>query len=652
MELVLALLPALLMAGAGIFLNHFALIDDGVQIFTAKGRIGAIFVTDGGRFFPLYWLYTWIMVRLLPIQPWAFSMVNGAFLLIAVGQIWALTRRWRGPLAGILAAWLFALNLATVENLFTLGKSEPKQLVFWLLALNVLATAVYDEQEPAHPRRDAVTLSLAVFASLMIKETGILFAAPLGLFVLLTALSWKRLTPALRRHRLGLLLAAILPLAFSLFMTLRIGLRHDSYTRQQVFAKAFTTYALVPVFDNDRVLALMILTGLVAGLLLLLARATVHRRFAALLFVQFCALAGFFTLIQANTIYYYYPAAALSSVFIGAALFPPAPSKRRLWTGAIVASTALVFCISLTLAGASALTSWSWLYGRLTSAVERGKPSRALFYQAGSQEVHQEAKVTWNLLRRIPVKVGVLATPGYAEPDIQVVQPRDLQPGDWIMEEFGTPDNSRIPFRDMTVNLTPNYGLVYPDGQTLLPIRLVEQNTARFRLPVTRWVPFSGPKGYLQWRIFAVTEAPRFLVEGIDADRWMEKSATVWLKAGAPAATLRFQPYVPPQGLSGSHLLILAGAQQVADCPVSATGITQCRIDPAKVGAEHVKDGWIHLDLRASQTFCPKTLGISADTRNFSYNFAPTWAAGLAGLFAEPAGKIGSIPQSAAKPGR
>lgn len=638
-ELLLAILPALIVSICAVAFNHFALIDDGVQIAAAKGPLRYIFITDGGRFFPLYYFYNWLSVRILPICPWAFSMANGVFLVIAAYQVWALARRWSGPLAGIASAWFFTLNLATIENFFTLGKAEPKQLVFWLLALRLLVDALDTDVDEGRIRKPAMLL-MAVLAALLIKETAILLSVPFGLFALLTLSDWKQLSSVARRYRLCLLVAGIIPLSFSLITTLRIGMRDDSYARQRVMKSPFTeSSSLLPLLRVDALLTILLLAGSAAALYLMFIPGPRRRSAIAVIGVQLFAIFGFFTLIQARMLYYYYPAAALASIFVGITLFPAAASPRWKAISAMFSLSFLAYCISLSFAGAAALSGWSWLHDRLTRAVITEKPARVFFYQAGSWEVHQEAKVVWNGLHKLPVQIGVFATEKYSEPAINIINPRELRSGDWILEEFGTAENSRIPFRDLNVNLTQNYGLATQPAQSLWPIALRHQFTAHFPLPTNRWFPRYKSTTFLQWRIYEVNSTPRFIAEDIDADRWMGKTAAVWIKSGSPPVVLRFQPYVPPQGFGDSHLLIFAGKQLIVDCPVAKTGITICRFDPAQVAANQIVDGWMHLELRASKTFCPKELGISADTRNFSYNFGPTWAAGLPGLFSEPADK-------------
>jgi hypothetical protein len=67
------------------------------------------------------------------------SIWNSLFLVMARLQVWWLAARLGSVSASILATWLYTLTLPTIENAFTFGKAEPKQLVFWLAAVMLLA---------------------------------------------------------------------------------------------------------------------------------------------------------------------------------------------------------------------------------------------------------------------------------------------------------------------------------------------------------------------------------------------------------------------------------------------------------------------------------------------------------------------------------
>src|SRR5262249_38232520 len=134
---------------AAIRLNHFALIDDGVTILSARTWEQVIYhfgwINEHKRYFPMYFFYHFVLFKLLPVRPWALALGNGGFLRAAVLLVFRLGNRLSGPRAGLLAAWLFTLNICTADNLFTLSKAEPMQLAFWLLSFGLLAELWLDD---------------------------------------------------------------------------------------------------------------------------------------------------------------------------------------------------------------------------------------------------------------------------------------------------------------------------------------------------------------------------------------------------------------------------------------------------------------------------------------------------------------------------
>src|SRR5437763_16742637 len=84
----IALLPATIISACAIVLNRFTFIDDGAMLVQSLARfVDSFRVTDSGRFYPLYQLYPWLVARILGTEPWAFSLVNGLFFVVAVAPV-------------------------------------------------------------------------------------------------------------------------------------------------------------------------------------------------------------------------------------------------------------------------------------------------------------------------------------------------------------------------------------------------------------------------------------------------------------------------------------------------------------------------------------------------------------------------------------
>jgi hypothetical protein len=479
-------------------------------------------------------------------------------------------------------------------------------------------------------------MGLAVASSILAKESGLLLAAPLAVFALVSAVNWRGLTAAARRRRVTLMAACALPLGGGVVLAVVYGSRKGSYAHDRVMGHPLRLSDFdVAIFRSDATLALLILAGLVAGLALLVAT---RRASVVLVLAQLAAVAGFYTYYRAFNPYYYYPAVAMAAVLTGASLFP-ARQRRMVWraAAAAVATVFLVYGGVRGMSGAWALAGWSRLYHELVMAVVQGRPPRALFYESGGSEVYQEAALVWEHVYGLPIVTGVLEPTDEWKAPPPGVSVRDLRRGDWILEQFGSPDNASMPLRDMNVARSTEAGLMGPSGNSLLPIRQLHRYETRFWCP--RW-PFSlfplSP-GFLEWRVYEVTDRPRVAFEGLEGGRWMKREATLWVRPGGlRQVTLRFFPFVhAPAGQSfANELTVRRGEEILGRCPATVPGTAECRVN--LLALEESRDGeWVPLRLVAARTFSPRRLGLSPDPRELSFNFGPSWEAGLAGVLAE-----------------
>jgi hypothetical protein len=615
---------------ASIALNRFALIDDGVTLLRARGElVDAFRLPDSGRYVPFYWAFHWLLMRVLPEQPWSFSLANAGFLLVAAWQVQRLGQALWSPLAGIVAAWLFGLNLSTVENAFTLGKAEPKQVVFWLAALILLGRAQRGTDDRMTPF-EAPCMVLCVLAATLFKETAVLLWAPLSLFAGLTLRSWSDLQPADRRRRVRLVVAAAIPLAMSTCLVLSHGVARGSYARERIISGPSLQPLGFPA--HDALLASVLAAGLVGGIYLLVRPH--ERALVGLLSLQLAVVVVFFGMLRVWMPYVYLTAMALAAVLLSAALVWL--GRRRLAVQIVVGSVILFLVvggIARSVAGGSALAGWSRLYERLTQAVVVEQPRRVVFYRSGSWETHIEARTFWEFLHNIPLTVAVLEAD--AEPGIPSVSFRDLRPGDWILEQFGTARNVDVPFRDVGVTRPLAHGLISPAGGGLLPLRLLHDFRARFPLPPRGLAPLGSARSQLQWRISEVTDVPRVALTGLDDDHWMRASASIWIRAGAPGPfTLHFFPFV--HGRAGeaydNELMVLVGDVLIARCPARDPAVSRCTFEPAAAHAGVGGESWSRFSLRAANVFSPRALGASPDPRELSFNLGPTWERGVAGI--------------------
>jgi hypothetical protein len=171
--------------------------------------------------------------------------------------------------------------------------------------------------------------------------------------------------------------------------------------------------------------------------------------------------------------------------------------------------------------------------------------------------------------------------------------------------------------------------LLNASGDSVLPLKLYARFTARF--PAFGASPIR-PDAFLEWRIYEVIRTPALAFEGLSSDRWMSSESTVWIKPAMikDAVWLKVRPFVPRDG-SGNVLHVHAGDRAVADCP-TAKGVAVCRVPPTAWAGQADDQGWVAVHLRAERTYSPLELGMGAEPRRLSFNFAPSYQEGLRGL--------------------
>lgn len=174
---------------------HFGFFDDGLSLITAQ-KIWAgqwTFGNDpvGGRFRPLYWLYSAFLFRLFGASPFWFFIgtlflwLVITFCLIHLAQHLGLDRK-----ASWLVGFTFVLSGPVLENVYTLSKPELPQAV-WIMLL-LVCCAHYPHAKNVYWKTGTVVLmaGLALLAS-MTKETGMLLV-PASFASLIITWFWYR----------------------------------------------------------------------------------------------------------------------------------------------------------------------------------------------------------------------------------------------------------------------------------------------------------------------------------------------------------------------------------------------------------------------------------------------------------------------------
>ncbi len=634
-RVAVALFPAVVMWGLSVWLNHFALIDDWVDYFVGRGPLyGALQAAQWGRFNFLHWIYFWAVAHIVGDSAASWSFLNGLSVNVAVLQVYGLTLRLGGSgLGAIGASWLFALNVATAENIFSLGKPEPRQIICILAVLLLLIRALGESGARGSGHWEGAWLFISASSAILFKESGVLLAVPLVVVALITAAQWRVTGPLERRRRLVALAAAGVPVATGSLVAWFVGLRRGSYGREQILAAPMSLDNMNPaLYESEAVLAVLIAGGILAGVALALAPGK-GRASAAIVLADVAAFAAFYTYARSASPYFYFTAAGPAMCLIGSFLLPA--ERKGPWrrvAGMAVVGVFLALGGVRAMATGSALSAWSWLHHHVVRAVADGRPRRVVFHQSGHAELYIQAYFAWALVGDLPIEIGVLDSPHKVDP-VKAVASHELRPGDWIMEEFGSPQNVGLPLRGLQATRSLDDGLMGSAGAPLLPIRLMHAYKASFSYPSGAFDLHPGRRHFLEWRIYEVTERPLIILSGLSGGRWMERAARLWIRPKqVECVALRFWPFdgAVRAGSERLELIVRDGGRTLHRCPSAPAGVSTCIVDTRGLGSADVD--WIGLELHSSFAVSPLSLGRSADPRALSFNFSPTWETGLAGL--------------------
>jgi hypothetical protein len=159
-----------------------------------------------GRYFPLYWLYHAVIYHAFGESPFAFFLVQSIVILASAFLIYFITLHiTENKSGGVIAALLFLTCTAMPENAYTLGKTEPKAMLFLLLALFLLTKYISSDK----PRRNYIyifMISLLMLCAMLIKEVcGLFIVAVMGGFLISCCFS----SLYYQRFKLGLLSIAL-----------------------------------------------------------------------------------------------------------------------------------------------------------------------------------------------------------------------------------------------------------------------------------------------------------------------------------------------------------------------------------------------------------------------------------------------------------
>ena len=149
--------------------------------FSFSAELEQFFLEDqGGRFLPVFWLYHALIYRIIGPNPFlAFVVQSGLFLTLTAGLIRLVRFRGGSNLQAGAAGLFFVLSGPIIENFYTLGKTEPPQLLG--MGLSVAFIIGYRRVRPLWQKISLLFFSVtALLLAIMIKETAVVLI-PIGL---------------------------------------------------------------------------------------------------------------------------------------------------------------------------------------------------------------------------------------------------------------------------------------------------------------------------------------------------------------------------------------------------------------------------------------------------------------------------------------
>jgi hypothetical protein len=118
---------------------NWGILDDGVSLKMAHLMLEdfkwEMFISDTGRFFPLYWVYFFIQYLIFDANPFGFYLVDTLRLIITCILVFEIGRIIINKTAGYLAFALYLLSYSLVENYYTLSKPEPLLVLYFCIVI-------------------------------------------------------------------------------------------------------------------------------------------------------------------------------------------------------------------------------------------------------------------------------------------------------------------------------------------------------------------------------------------------------------------------------------------------------------------------------------------------------------------------------------
>ena len=322
---------------------QFGFLDDAPMLTQSEEFHRGNFIIENdqqaGRFRPMYWLYYAGIFGLAKHNPFWFFMGNLILFLILLLELRVVMKQMTFGEGQILfTSILFIFTMPIIENFYTLGKGEPLQLVFLMLAIILMGCI----RNNANILRDillGLASAIVILLATFVKETSLVFLPITILWCLYTLFSKDE---KIRSYRKAcLIIASSALVAFATYFIL-----HQSFGATNLLGGTYTDrYQFNFTGLMQQFLRWMTLYGYyfsflipagIALVVLLLTKKGIDPSESFRLFQWLSWLLGWFLILlpwQYAEVYYLLPFSIGVSLFLGISISPllKASKKRVKW---------------------------------------------------------------------------------------------------------------------------------------------------------------------------------------------------------------------------------------------------------------------------------------------------------------------------------
>ena len=600
----------------------------------------------GGRYFPAYWLYNFMLVRLFSTNIAAHFAVQSVLFALALGlTCYLFFRTTRNLKATLVLGVIACLGGAVAENLYTLCKPEP------LAYLSVIAIlSIFHGIDPGKRGRSALQFAaIAVLAALAMwfKETSLvlLVLCPAALaasaFILRVRLARWRENPFFRRYALlfaslvgGLAVAKAPSLFTSSHPTLSRS--HITYLEYDIDQELVTDNLVFYATQQPDVLLIGLAAVFLCGMAALRLRAEFRDVLlpstSNLIFViGLLAMAwGYYLglMIWRWPMGYYMLLPSIAFKFCALYGLVLAIEGRLLGPRAVRSLVGgLALCVAYAGIHSFYVASSQITYSRLyTEAISRymavSKPTNRLIFESFpfySEQVNNTRELI-NVISgetRLVSGIADLLNPAVTAP--KILKLLDISQAQLDNNELSLPDKDDYLLL-MTGNklatwfvrgVTPYFSddsiLRKDDAYEMIPVAEGRMFTPTAFLNVWTDRLYFGPT-YFGYKLYRITsDRPRLIWRGRYPDGWVGKSASIRL---FPEFGSRARVTVStPEFNSPNRVVVSRDGVLVADLPL--VGGKEVVFEVANNAQENPS----HLRFSVERTVVPKALKLNKDTR-------------------------------------